>query len=438
MTARGTLLTAVLALGLCAGTTFGQPPDRGEVTPEQIQALKQQLAALAGLPGNPEDLQKWQKFFEQWQNRGDQKGEWADFLKEHGQNPPIPKNIVPPGFDRPVPPPPGFDRPPPPPRFNGQPFQPPPPPQPGPGLPQPPREGNIDFPPPGGMGRPQNWDMNGFKPPPFDPPMGGNPDAAEFMKAWEKNVGPLNNTPAVRDAILELFAAGKDGGFGNGDWKDLLDEFNKNGNGNNKDDFGDWMKEMNFEGEKWDWGDWGGGGWDFPKWGGNNGGNWGGNHGGGGGGGWNWNWGGGGGGGGFSGGGGGTWLPVILLVVIAVGALLAWKFWPMLARRESAAEAGVRALNRWPVDPRTINSREELVKAFEYLSVLLCGDAARVWNHETIARALRQQIPHSELIADELAKLYELARYTPPGEPLSAGALADARRCLCRLAGVSA
>ncbi|MBL8865538.1 MAG: hypothetical protein JNK93_08245 [Planctomycetia bacterium] len=107
-------------------------------------------------------------------------------------------------------------------------------------------------------------------------------------------------------------------------------------------------------------------------------------------------------------------------------------------RGGSPAAQAVRSLGRWPVDPRTIASREELVRAFEYLSILLCGDAARVWNHLTIARALRRQIPASDLVADELAKLYELARYTPANEAMSPASLADARRCLCHLAGVSA
>ncbi len=419
MMARGTLLSMALLLGLCAGTAVAQP-DKGEVTPEQIQSLRQQLAALAALQGmTPEQVQELARKFQK-NNPNGLPPNWQDLLNPMGPNLPLP-NAAPPMPPRgPGPQPLPLDAPEVMPQAGGQ----------------NPLEPRRPF--PNGF-NPDRPGANPFQPPPLDPKFNGNPNAAEMAKAWEKNFGPLDRTPAVRDMLLELFAQGQDGGFGNGDWKDLLDEFNKNGNGNNEG-FGDWMKEMNFEnGEKWDWGDWGGGkGWEWPKWGGND---WGGgrNNGGGGGGrGGGWGWGDWGGGGGGSGGGGGTWLPVILLVVIAVGALLAWKFWPMLANRESAAAAGVRALNRWPVDPRTIRNREELVKAFEYLSVLLCGDAARVWNHETIARALRQQIPHSEMVADELAKLYELARYTPPGEQLSPSALADARRCLCHLAGVNA
>ena len=40
--------------------------------------------------------------------------------------------------------------------------------------------------------------------------------------------------------------------------------------------------------------------------------------------------------------------------------------------------------------------------------------------------------------AEQLASLYERARYAPPGEPLPEAALATARRDLCLLAGVPA
>jgi hypothetical protein len=90
------------------------------------------------------------------------------------------------------------------------------------------------------------------------------------------------------------------------------------------------------------------------------------------------------------------------------------------------------------VDPRHITDREALVKAFEYLSVLVCGRGARVWNHVTIASALERAVPQAEALADPLARLYAVARYTPADEPLPPGAIAEARGYLCDLAGVSA
>ncbi len=405
-----TRMLALLILGLISFSLSAQDrPERREITQEEIQNLQQQLSAIAALQGKtPEELQKLFKLFEngQFGNLGD--------LKKNLPNgiPKLPK-IQPPAAP-PIPEPafPNVPRPPVPNQL--QPVE--------PAL-------------PGGQWKPNAFNPEAFNQPPLDPKLNQHPGVAEMAKFWEKNFGPLEKTPAVRDALIELFEMSKDQKLFDGEWKNFMDEFNKGQGGN--DEFANWLKEMNLNGGKWDMPDWGkgwdmnwGGGWGGGNWGGGGGGNWGGGWGGG-------NWGGGGFGGMSVGGGGGSWLPVIILVAIIVIGLLAWKFWPMIQNRESSAAQAVRSLGRWPIDPRTINSREELVRAFEYLSVLLCGDAARVWNHLTIARALRTQIPSSELVADELAKLYELARYTPAGEPLSPASLADARRCLCTLAGVT-
>jgi hypothetical protein len=90
------------------------------------------------------------------------------------------------------------------------------------------------------------------------------------------------------------------------------------------------------------------------------------------------------------------------------------------------------------VDPRSIADREALIQAFEYLSVLMCGGGARTWNHVTIASALERAVPQAEALADPLARLYAVARYTPADQPLPPGAVAEARGYLCELAGVPA
>ena len=283
--------------------------------------------------------------------------------------------------------------------------------------------GNRD---PGQMPQlPQNFD-------PFNNPLpnpnafgGKNTDINGFVQFWEKNFGPLDQTPELKNALLDLMNSAEGQDFS----KDLFDGMDgKGGAGDDFKGFGDWF-DGNFGGGDWKLPDLGMKDW-FPK---NNGG--GGNDGGGGG------W------GGFKlgdwsigsagEGGAGTWLPVILFVAILVVALIAWRFWPGGESKERSVASAVQRLGAWPVDPRTIADRESLVRAFEYLSVLLCGNAARVWNHHTIAAALRAKVPESEAYADELAHLYELARYTSVGEPLPVTALADARRCLCQLAGVT-
>ena len=85
--------------------------------------------------------------------------------------------------------------------------------------------------------------------------------------------------------------------------------------------------------------------------------------------------------------------------------------------------------------------RQDLIRAFEYLSLLVFGQSARTWNHRDIAARLRERAGTSAAercrAADHLADLYERARYAPPADPLPDGELHEARRDLCLLAGVA-
>jgi hypothetical protein len=148
------------------------------------------------------------------------------------------------------------------------------------------------------------------------------------------------------------------------------------------------------------------------------------------------------------------WPMILGAVAVILPGVLVWLRW---ARRSGAGahagSAGER-LGPWPLNPRTVSTPEELIRAFEYFSVLTLGPAARNWNHRTIAAFLRQdnraagrnaQPPaHDDLngqrrrAADQLADLYERARYAPPDDPLSQAALATAKQNLCLLAGVNA
>jgi hypothetical protein len=123
------------------------------------------------------------------------------------------------------------------------------------------------------------------------------------------------------------------------------------------------------------------------------------------------------------------WIGIGIVAIAAVWKLLADR----RAARTAAGLAGWR-LGPWPVDPTQVTTREELIRAFEYLSLLRFGRAARSWNHRAIARRLGDQ---SAEAAQHLAMLYEKARYAPPADPLPDEAVRDARRDLCLLAGVA-
>ena len=130
----------------------------------------------------------------------------------------------------------------------------------------------------------------------------------------------------------------------------------------------------------------------------------------------------------------GGWLVVVILGAIVLASLV-WRFWEVKRARARAAARGLGGPG-WPVDPRRITTREHVVLAFEYLSVLICGPTAKTWTHNTIAEALSELAATHGETAVMLARLYELARYAPLNEPLSTAELAEARRLVCSLAGL--
>jgi hypothetical protein len=83
-----------------------------------------------------------------------------------------------------------------------------------------------------------------------------------------------------------------------------------------------------------------------------------------------------------------------------------------------------------------VSTRAEVVQAFEFLSLLRFGLDVRTWNHRDIAAALGTE-SGLRRAAEELAGVYELARYTPDDERLPESSLASARRDLCFLAGLT-
>jgi hypothetical protein len=131
---------------------------------------------------------------------------------------------------------------------------------------------------------------------------------------------------------------------------------------------------------------------------------------------------------------------LLWVALLGAGALVCWQ-----VMRHWSGAGGRRSVNRrqlgpWPVNPMGIMTPAELIQAFEYLSLLRLGPDSRSWNHRMIAAHLGGQNHHDEhsrLAADELAALYERARYAPATDRFPAEALASARRNLCILAGVA-
>jgi hypothetical protein len=279
-------------------------------------------------------------------------------------------------------------------------------------------------------------------PSPFDPNESSRERAMRTAASlWERNIGPLDDTPAVKRALFDLVEGSEDfkDADGNSFWDTLAKEsgdatsladfidqaalgeswtlpklgdlpsFNLNWSRSNPDIGRGGDGPAGAPGESW-WsrrrapsvsgGGSAGSGWNFgiP---------------------------------GLE----GSWLPVVLLAAVLLGALVYWRFWYL---RDPQAESvlGLGGLGPWPVDPRRLATRKDVVLAFEYLSVLICGPAAKTWTHTTIAGALADLATTHGETARMLARLYELARYAPADEPLSTAELAEARRLVCRLAGL--
>lgn len=274
-------------------------------------------------------------------------------------------------------------------------------------------------------------------------PAGGESPRADALQAaagfWEKNIGPLDETPAVKQILFDIVegTAGLKDADGKGFWESFGREA---GDGKSFADFLDGAGDGDWNFPKFDLPDFqlgGGDGPDLPEaprenWFTRN----------------------------FGAGSRspasatarapsslgidfgvpgmeGSWLPVVLLGAVLLGALIWWRFW-YLADERPAATAGDAGLGGWPVDPRRLMTRRDVTLAFEYLSVLICGPAAKTWTHNTIARALLDLVETHGEAAVMLARLYELARYTPADEPLTTAELAEARRLVCRLAGLDA
>ena len=298
---------------------------------------------------------------------------------------------------------------------------------------------------------PPKFDPNAGGPPPnandnirrFDPdnPLGAPPDspekiakakAAEAATAlWEKNVGPIDETPAVKRAILDLIADPEAmDALTDGRGNNVFDTLSNEGKGGDKD--GDLFGKLFGDGSGWEW----------PK--------------------FDFGWsrgrdldldtgptrsrdrnytsrdssrsrGGSSGSLEF----GSVKIPFLLLLVLAAlvtAAVVWWKWGAVLRSKPRALLAG--GPNAWPIDPRQIKTREDVVKAFEFLSVLICGPGAKTWTHSTIADELTTLAASQGETAMKLARLYELARYAPLDEPPTRVELLEARRLVCDLAGV--
>jgi hypothetical protein len=141
-----------------------------------------------------------------------------------------------------------------------------------------------------------------------------------------------------------------------------------------------------------------------------------------------------------SGGSGGMGTFLLGGAVLGALGLILWLVVRRMRAEDAEGRAFWRKLGPWPVAPSAVRTRGEVVQAFEYLALLLLGRKAGSAHHLEIAGQLAPEDGTGQRrnAAEELALLYEHARYAPPEEELSEDELAAARRDLSLLAGARA
>ena len=152
-----------------------------------------------------------------------------------------------------------------------------------------------------------------------------------------------------------------------------------------------------------------------------------------------------GGGGGGSGGGssigggglGGGGSALFAIIAGIAGAIFLIALFVRKWKLKQAENASAAHPFRNGVDFDSIRTREQLVHAFDHVSLDQMGEDARTWNHRVIADQFAETRPAHAEPAEQVAALYERARYAPLDEDLSAGEFSDARRDLRVIAGVA-
>jgi hypothetical protein len=128
---------------------------------------------------------------------------------------------------------------------------------------------------------------------------------------------------------------------------------------------------------------------------------------------------------------------VQLLLILAVAVTVLVLLWRLLTRATTRDVQAALRRSVWPLPPGEVSTRQQLIQAFEHLALVVLGPGARTTNHRDIANELGAT-PARTHAADELATLYERARYDPVEGELPDADLVAARRDLCFLAGMAA
>jgi hypothetical protein len=136
-----------------------------------------------------------------------------------------------------------------------------------------------------------------------------------------------------------------------------------------------------------------------------------------------------------------TGMGLLLVPVLVIFAVVVWKVMQKIDWHKSGRGTLLRPHNLesrlapWSISRNALQTKEDLVRAFEYLSLMKLGPEARSWNHREIARELGGNQEDRRRAAGHLAGLYEQARYAPDIGSMPPDAMQIARHELSFLAG---
>lgn len=119
------------------------------------------------------------------------------------------------------------------------------------------------------------------------------------------------------------------------------------------------------------------------------------------------------------------WIFPLLLIVglISGAAVLLTRRAPVITDRQREAE-----LN--PVHPTQIRTREDVVRAYHWLTACKAPDSADWWHHRRALECMAMLSPDQRLSMQQLARLYEAARYESDAEIFDRARIQAARQAL--------
>lgn len=117
-------------------------------------------------------------------------------------------------------------------------------------------------------------------------------------------------------------------------------------------------------------------------------------------------------------------FPFLLIVGLVVAVLL------LASRHRSHKQSSETHFRHVPVKPRDIRSREDVVRAFHWLTEATTPQFAEWWHHRRALETMVEYSPDREDAIRELAELYEVARYDPNNESFGDARLQQARDAL--------